>query len=169
MPQAGPRDPPRQPRQRQRFRSTFDRLLGIRGGSFLVPKNIFDTGNSKTLCFTMFSEDTFENSSLPTSTLTAQAGLIWRSPLESSQLSVALSGIVNPSLEILRFSRFLKNQHHENQQLRGFLTFPQVFGLFDIDFDCTGRFNLKVAFRICATVGCTFRICQPLPWNIKIS
>ena len=39
-----------------------------------------------------------------TSTFPAPASLIWKSPLESAQLSVALSGIVNLSNEISRFS-----------------------------------------------------------------
>ena len=44
-----------------------------------------------------------KNPSFSTSTLTAQSGLRWRSPLQSAQLSVALSGIVNPPTKYQHF------------------------------------------------------------------
>ena len=81
-------------------------------------------------------------------------------------MSTPISETVNISKEI---SRFPTVQHRANRRLRGFSTSRQVFGLFDIDFPSAGRFNMKVAFRILATVGCTFWNCQHLPRNINSS
>ena len=103
-----------------------------------------------------------------TSTLLRPAGLIWRSPPESVQLSVALSWIVDPSYERSRFFMFATNQHDEIRQLRGKQRSRQLFRQINIDCPCACRFRMKVASGICATVGCTFWNCQHLQRNINM-